>query len=64
MDHNLRIMMDAHGKGRVFIDGVEINCVKSVSFTTEAGGKNAAVITVGSATVEIQSDATEIDDGA
>jgi hypothetical protein len=38
--HNVRIEMTGHGRGKVFLDDVEVKAVTAIDFSTQTGGLN------------------------
>lgn len=54
MEGRVRIAMEAHGRGRVFVDDNEIKHITAISFESRAGDLNIVTIELRSSNVEIE----------
>ncbi len=52
-EHQVKIEMTGHGRGRVLLDGVELRHVKSVALKFEAGGTNVVCLELHASKIEI-----------
>ena len=53
MKKQVRVVMTAHGRGEVFVDGQKIKGVKSLSFSAAVDSPNLLNLTIGAEQVEI-----------
>jgi hypothetical protein len=53
MESSLRLVMDAHGKGKVFLDGKELPRVYSVKVECEVGCLNRVTIETSAELIEV-----------
>lgn len=63
---SIRIVMSAHGRGEVYVDGVKIDRVRGFSFIAAVGECNRMLLDIVAARVEIEgpADVTDIGDEA
>jgi hypothetical protein len=50
----VKVVMSGHGKGRVFVDGHELNDVLAIRFATEARGTNLLILELSPQQVQIE----------
>ena len=62
MSKQVKIVMEAHGRGKVFVDGQQIKGIKQVSFKGAVDSANEVTLTFNSENVEVDGvvDVTEI----